>query len=148
MVTDWWCHLTNNSRGAWHTVYAMLLSNYKWDTTWNLYNGKMLFSITIIYSQLICVYLVLRLVPSSLFSFLIWWLTLFWLVDLSTFGWVNFYFRGFLCFRIFLCVCVCVSVCVCVCILYKNSRVGKQYWHWSGAQYAYVCIIPWNWNPV
>ena len=23
-----WCHLTYNSRGAWHTVYAMLLSNY------------------------------------------------------------------------------------------------------------------------
>ena len=33
MVTDLWCHLTYNSRGAWHTVYAMLPSNYKWDAT-------------------------------------------------------------------------------------------------------------------
>ena len=29
MVTDLWCHLTYNLRGAWHTVYAMLHSNYK-----------------------------------------------------------------------------------------------------------------------
>ena len=33
MVTDLWYHLTYNSRGAWHTVYAMLLSNYKLDAT-------------------------------------------------------------------------------------------------------------------
>ena len=33
MVTDLLCHLTYNSRGAWHTVYAMLLSNYKRDAT-------------------------------------------------------------------------------------------------------------------
>ena len=26
MVTELWCHTTFNSRGAWHTVYAMLLS--------------------------------------------------------------------------------------------------------------------------
>ena len=26
MVTDLWCHLTHNSRGAWHIVYTMLLS--------------------------------------------------------------------------------------------------------------------------
>ena len=24
VVTDMYCHLTYNSRGAWHTVYAML----------------------------------------------------------------------------------------------------------------------------
>ena len=29
MVTDLWCHLPYNLEGAWHTVYAMLLSNYK-----------------------------------------------------------------------------------------------------------------------
>ena len=29
MVTGLWRHLTYNSRGAWHTVYAMLLSNFK-----------------------------------------------------------------------------------------------------------------------
>ena len=28
MVTDLWCHHAYNLRGAWHTVYAMLLSNY------------------------------------------------------------------------------------------------------------------------
>ena len=28
MVTDLWGHLTYYLRGAWHTVYAMLLSNY------------------------------------------------------------------------------------------------------------------------
>ena len=28
MVTDLWCHLTYNLRGAWHTLYAMLLLNY------------------------------------------------------------------------------------------------------------------------
>ena len=26
MVKDLWCHLTHNLRGAWHTLYAMLLS--------------------------------------------------------------------------------------------------------------------------
>ena len=26
-------HLTYNLRGAWHTLYAMLLSSYKWDDT-------------------------------------------------------------------------------------------------------------------
>ena len=31
MVTDLRCHPTNALLGAWHTVYAMLLSNYKWD---------------------------------------------------------------------------------------------------------------------
>ena len=31
MVTDVWCHLAYNSTGAWHTVYAMLLSNNKRD---------------------------------------------------------------------------------------------------------------------
>ena len=35
-----------NLKGAWHTVYAMLLSNYKWDATWNSYNEKVLFSQT------------------------------------------------------------------------------------------------------
>ena len=44
MATDLWGHLTCNSRGAWHTVYAMLLLNYKWDVTWNSNNGKVLFS--------------------------------------------------------------------------------------------------------
>ena len=29
MVTDLWLYLTYYSRGAWHTKYAMLLSNYK-----------------------------------------------------------------------------------------------------------------------
>ena len=29
MVTDLSRHLTYNLRGAWHTVYAMLLSNYR-----------------------------------------------------------------------------------------------------------------------
>ena len=29
MVTDLCHHLTYESMGAWHTVYAMLLSNYK-----------------------------------------------------------------------------------------------------------------------
>ena len=40
------CHLNYNLRGAWHTVHAMLLSNYKWDATWNSYNEKVLFSQT------------------------------------------------------------------------------------------------------
>ena len=44
MVADLWCHLTYNLRGAWHTVYAMLLSNYKWDATWNSCIGKVGFS--------------------------------------------------------------------------------------------------------
>ena len=26
MVTDLWCHLTKNSSGAWHTVYAICLA--------------------------------------------------------------------------------------------------------------------------
>ena len=38
LVIDLWRHLTHNSRGAWHTVYAMLLSNYEWEATWNSYN--------------------------------------------------------------------------------------------------------------
>ena len=29
IVTDLCCHLTDDSRGAWYTVYAMLLSNYE-----------------------------------------------------------------------------------------------------------------------
>ena len=29
MVTDLWRHLTYTSSGAWHTMYAMLLYNYK-----------------------------------------------------------------------------------------------------------------------
>ena len=29
MVTDLCCYLTYDSRGEWHTVYAMLLSNYE-----------------------------------------------------------------------------------------------------------------------
>ena len=33
MVTGLWCHLTYNLRGAWHTLYAMLLSNYMGDAT-------------------------------------------------------------------------------------------------------------------
>ena len=33
MITDLWCHLTYNSRGAGQTVYAMLLSNLKRDAT-------------------------------------------------------------------------------------------------------------------
>ena len=44
MVTDMWCHLT--LRGAWHAVSTLLSSKYKWDTTWNSYNGKVLFSQT------------------------------------------------------------------------------------------------------
>ena len=36
---DLLCHLTYNLRGAWHIVYAMLLSSYKWDV-WKSYNGK------------------------------------------------------------------------------------------------------------
>ena len=40
MVTDLCRHLTNDWREAQHTVYAMLLSNYKFDTTLNSYNGK------------------------------------------------------------------------------------------------------------
>ena len=44
MVTDLCCHLTYNSRGAWHTVYAMLLSKYNWDSTRNSYNWKEWFS--------------------------------------------------------------------------------------------------------
>ena len=31
MITDLRCHPTNALLEAWHTVYAMLLSNYKWD---------------------------------------------------------------------------------------------------------------------
>ena len=33
MVTDLRHLLTYDSRGAWHTVYAMLHSNYKWCST-------------------------------------------------------------------------------------------------------------------
>ena len=44
LVTDVCYHLTYDSRGAWHSVYAMLLLNYKWDTTWNSYNPKVWFS--------------------------------------------------------------------------------------------------------
>ena len=40
MVTDLWCLLTYSSRGAWHTVYTMLLSNYKRVVNWNSYNGQ------------------------------------------------------------------------------------------------------------
>ena len=36
MIIGLWCHLTYNSREAWH----------KWDDTWNSYNGKVLFSQT------------------------------------------------------------------------------------------------------
>ena len=25
MVTDLWCHLTHDSRGAWHTVYSLII---------------------------------------------------------------------------------------------------------------------------
>ena len=46
MITDLWCHLTDNLRGAWHTLYAMHFSNYQWDATWNSYNGTVLFSQT------------------------------------------------------------------------------------------------------
>ena len=46
MVTDLWCHLTHNSRGAWHTVYAMLLSNCKWDAIWISYSWRVRFSQT------------------------------------------------------------------------------------------------------
>ena len=28
-ITNLWHHLVYNSRGAWHTLYAMLLSNFK-----------------------------------------------------------------------------------------------------------------------
>ena len=45
-VTDLLCHYTYNSRGAWHTPYAMLLSNYRRDATLNSYSGKVLFSQT------------------------------------------------------------------------------------------------------
>ena len=44
--TDMWCHVTYNLRGAWHTVYAMLLSYCKWDATWNSFNRKVQFSLT------------------------------------------------------------------------------------------------------
>ena len=33
MATDLCRSLTHDSRGAWHTVYVMLLLNYKWDAT-------------------------------------------------------------------------------------------------------------------
>ena len=44
MVTNLRCHLTYNARGVWLTVYAMLISNNKWDATWYSYNGKVRFS--------------------------------------------------------------------------------------------------------
>ena len=44
MVTDLLCHLTNNSRGAWLVVYAMLLLNYKWAAACNSYSRKVWFS--------------------------------------------------------------------------------------------------------
>ena len=53
MVTDLYRHLTNDSRGAWHTVYAMLLSNYKRDATWSLTIEKFFFLRSIIHSQAI-----------------------------------------------------------------------------------------------
>ena len=43
MVTDLYGHLPYNRRGAWHTVNAMLRSNYKLGASWNSYNGKVLF---------------------------------------------------------------------------------------------------------
>ena len=44
-------HLTYNSRGAWHTVYAMLLLNYKGDGTTDLlpkrlWNYKIVFLVS------------------------------------------------------------------------------------------------------
>ena len=46
MALDLCHHLTYDSRGAWHTLYAMLPSNNKSDATWNSYNGKEWFSQT------------------------------------------------------------------------------------------------------
>ena len=45
-VINLWCNLTYNSIGAWHTVYAMLLSNDKWNASWNSYNAKICVSQT------------------------------------------------------------------------------------------------------
>ena len=44
MVTDLWRHVAYNLREAWHTVYAMLISNYNRHATRNSYNGRVLFS--------------------------------------------------------------------------------------------------------
>ena len=45
--------LINNLSGVWHTLYAVLLSNYKWDATRNSYSAIVLFSQTCNSSQLI-----------------------------------------------------------------------------------------------
>ena len=46
MVTDLWCHLTYNSSGAWHTVYAKLPSNYISETIPEIYTMVSVFSQT------------------------------------------------------------------------------------------------------
>ena len=46
-------HFTYNSRVAWHTVYAMLPSNFKLNASSNSYNGKSDFLNHIIHSEII-----------------------------------------------------------------------------------------------
>ena len=57
MVTDLCCHLTYNSRGAWHTSVCHAPLKL-WDAVWNLYNGKVWFS-QIYNSQIISLFLVI-----------------------------------------------------------------------------------------